>query len=81
MRLNIHDYLYKPRTLCELLIVPKYETGVLQTPTLKLLTSSSGPPHDLALLGDSDTICNDPGKIVCHIYTITLNGLINLEFP
>jgi len=38
-------------------------------------------PHDLALLGGSNTICNDPGKSVSHICANTPKGLVNLKLP
>jgi len=43
-------------------------------------TSCSTPvPHDMALLGGSDTICNDPEKSANHICAITLKWLVNLK--
>jgi hypothetical protein len=79
---------YKPLTLCELFISSQYGTGVLQTFLLKLLnffvwaTSCDAPvPHDLALLGDFVTICNDLEKSTSQIYAITQKKLVNLKLP
>jgi hypothetical protein len=43
------------------------------------MSSSTPVPYDLALLGDSNTICNDPGKSVSHICAITPKGLVDLK--
>jgi hypothetical protein len=47
----------------------KYGTKALQTPPFKPLTSLFGPhptvlQYHMALLGDSDTICNDLEKVL-----------------
>jgi len=43
------------------------------------MSCSAPVPHDLALLGGSDTICDDLGKTASHICAITPKGLVNLE--
>jgi hypothetical protein len=66
---------YKSLILCELFIFSQYGIGVLQTPPFKPLTSLTScsvlMPYDRALLGGSDTICNDPEKNASHICAIT----------
>jgi hypothetical protein len=63
----------------------QYETGVLQTPSFKAMTYSSGPCHAVltvpndALVGGSSTICNDLEKNASHICAITPKWLVNLK--
>jgi hypothetical protein len=64
----------------------QYGIEVLQTFSLKIpnvlvkATSCSAPiPHDLALLGSSNTTCNDLGKKASHICVIIPKELVNLK--
>jgi hypothetical protein len=43
------------------------------------MSCSALVPHGLALLGGSDTICNDLRKSASHICAITPKGLVNFE--
>jgi hypothetical protein len=63
----------------------QYGTKVLQSHSLKSLTSLSGPCHALlqyhmVLLGCSDTICNDPGKAL-DISVLSLQKTSQLGAP
>jgi hypothetical protein len=48
---------------------------------LKAKSCGAPVPQGLALLGGSDSICNDAGKRASHVWAITSKRLVNLELP
>jgi hypothetical protein len=73
VKVDTYYYLYKPPLYMRYFSFSIYRTKVLQTPFLKLLTSSSGPRrapilHGLVLQTGSNTIYNGLEKKRNHIY-------------